>query len=313
MRDISRRDWIKITGGALASSLAFTACASKEKGKRGCPIGFGTYGLPEYSLENAIRLVAEIGYDAVEIVSIPGYHGDPDQISLETKKEVRRLLSDTGLQLGALMGLPRPDEDAGKQSENLDWFKRLLELAHDIKVDHHPIIQGVLGGGKWEQKKNLFRDQVGQWLELASTAGITIAIKPHRGHAMSTPDNAVWMIQELGDNPKLRMVYDYSHYAYRDMPIENTVSTALPYTGYVVMKDAVQEKGKVVFKLPGQAGTMDHAKVLSLFYEGGYRGEVCSEVSSLVWRAEGYDPEQATRLCYTNLEKIFSEAGVPRV
>jgi inosose dehydratase len=232
---------------------------------------------------------------------------------METRKTISQRLSDTGLKLGALMGLPTPAEEVGKQKENLDWFKRLLELAHELRVDDLPLIQGVLGGGKWEQKKNLFRDQVGQWLELAVEAGIILSIKPHRGHAMSTPDNAVWMIHELGDKPNLRMVYDYSHYAFRDMPIEATVATALPYTSYVVMKDAVQEDGKVVFELPGQMGTIDHARVLSLFYKGGYRGEICPEVSSLVWRAEGYDPEGAARTCYHNLSNIFSEAGVGRI
>ena len=42
------------------------------------------------------------------------------------------------------------------------------------------------------------------------------------------------------------MVYDYSHYAYRDMPLEETVRTALPYTAHVVVKDAVREGDRVV-------------------------------------------------------------------
>lgn len=313
MKTLSRRNWLKTASGALVTSLSLPACVLKEEKKSGCSIGFGTYGLPNYSLQDSIRLVSDIGYDAIEIVSIPGYHGDPDQLTSETRKEVHQLLSDTGLKLGALMGLPRPDAEAKQQRKNLDWFKRLLDLAHETTVDRGPMIQGVLGGGAWEQKKNLFRDQVGNWLELASAAGITISIKPHRGHAMSTPEDAVWMIRELGDNPKLRMVYDYSHFAFRDMSIETTVATALPYTGYLVMKDAVQGKDKIVFDLPGQAETIDHARVLSLFYEGGYRGEVCCEVSSLVWRAEEYDPENAARTCYGNLSRIFRKAGVPRV
>jgi len=297
----------------LITTLVLPACSSRDEIIPGCSLGFGSYGLPAFSLEDSIRLISSIGYDAIEIVSIPGYHGDPELVSLETRKTVRRLLSDSGLKLGALMGLPIPSEETGKQQSNLDWFKRLLELAHDLTVKDVPLIQGVLGGGKWEQKKNLFRDQVGQWLELAVAAGITIAIKPHRGHAMSTPDDAVWMNHELGDNPHLRMVYDYSHYAFRDMPIETTVAAALPYTSYLVMKDAVQKNGKVIFELPGQAGTIDHAHVLSLFYEGGYRGEICPEVSSLVWRAEGYNPEDAARYCYRNLNNIFTDAGVNRI
>ena len=60
----------------------------------------------------------------------------------------------------------------------------------------------------------------------------------------------------------------------------------------------------------GETGMMPHARILRMFYEGGYRGEVCCEVSSQVWRADQYDPKHATQTCFTNLSKIVSEAGL---
>jgi inosose dehydratase len=108
------------------------------------------------------------------------------------------------------------------------------------------------------------------------------------------------------------MVYDYSHYAFRDMPLEDTVRTALPYTAHIAVKDAVRDGDEVKFVLPGAGGTPDHATLLRLFYRGGYRGDVCCEVSSMVSREPGYDPVAAARTCYRNMARAFEEAHVPR-
>ncbi len=271
-------------------------------------MGFGTYGLPGYSLQEAIRLVADTGFASIEFASMPGYHGAPDQISAVQRKLIRGLAVESGLKIGALMGLPTPD--AGKQAENTESVKQMLQLANDLAADDPPIIQSVLGGGQWQEKQDLFRDCLGPWVELAAEANVELSIKPHRGHAMSLPEHAVWLIEQLGASGKLSLVYDYSHYAFRDLKLEHTVMTALPHTGYLVVKDAVQIDGKVSFLLPGESGDMPHARILKMFHDGGYRGEVCCEVSSQVWKAEGYDPKLATEACHANLVAIYSAAGL---
>jgi len=265
-------------------------------------LGFGTYGLPGYSLAEAIELVAASGFDSIEIAAMPGYHGAPDQIPPGQRDELRQLLSDSGLRLGALMGLPRPAPS--KRDRNTAWVEQLLALARDLSPDAPPLLQSVLGGGEWEAKKSLFRDTLGPWVELASKAGIELAIKPHRGHAMSLPEHGIWLIEQLEAAGKLSLCYDHSHYAYRDLPVAATVTTALPHTGYLVMKDAFMLDGKVRFALPGETGCIPHADILEQFLAGGYRGEVCCEVSSQVWRQDDYNPEETTRRCFGSLTRI---------
>lgn len=266
----------------------------------------GTYALPGYSLPAAIRLIAETGFDSIEIASMPGYHGAPDQLSKAQRGEAKKQIRDTGLKLGALMGLPIPD--AAKQAVNTEWMKQMLDLANDLSLEGHPLIQGVLGGGEWEDKKALFRDCLGPWVELAKQAGVRLAIKPHRSHAMDLPQQAIWLIDQLNAAGTLSMVFDYSHFVYRDLPFEEMVKVSLPHTSYVVMKDAVQRDGKVEFDLPGEAGTIPHAAILKQFLDGGYVGEVCAEVSSQLSKAEGYDPVQATKICFANLNEIVTQA-----
>src|SRR5262249_17332189 len=116
----------------------------------------------------------------------------------------------------------------------------------------------------------------------------------------------------LGDSPRLRMVYDYSHYAFRDMPLEETVREALPYTAHVAVKDAVRDGEAVKFVLPGASGTFDYSHLLKLLVDGGYRGDVCCEVSSMVSRAAGYDPVAAAKSCYASMTQAFKAANVAR-
>ena len=174
------------------------------------------------------------------------------------------------------------------------------------------MIQTVLGGRDWTACRERFRDRLADWIRVAEAEETVIAVKPHRGGGMSRPSEAVWLIRQLGDTPWLRMVYDYSHYAFRDMPLEETIDTALSYTAHIAVKDAVQRDGKVTFMLPGEGGAFDYAALLRRFYDGGYRGDICCEVSSAVWDKPGYDPVQAAKTCYANMAAAFEKAGVPR-
>ncbi|MEM9481539.1 MAG: family 16 glycoside hydrolase [Verrucomicrobiota bacterium] len=291
-----------------AAGLAVTSCTGRAIGDSPTtrnPLSFGTYGLPGYSVEDAINLVAATGFDSIEIAAMPGYHGAPDQLSPKARKKVHNHLTTSGLRLGAIMGLPLPK--SGHQRENLDAIDQLLELALDLSPNSPPLIQGVLGGGKWEEKKALFLDELGPWIERAKAAGVRLAIKPHRAHAMSLPDQGIWLINQLNAAETLRLVYDQSHFAYRDLPLVETIARALPYTSHIVMKDAVLLDDKVHYKLPGQAGSIPHTEVLRHFIGGGYRGELCAEVSKQVWSKADYDAAETTRVCFNNLRSTVDD------
>jgi inosose dehydratase len=265
-------------------------------------------GLP---LEKAIGAIASLGFDAIEIAVQSGFDGEPAKMSAERRKEVSRLLGDKGLRLTALMENLPPAMDDNRHKADLDRLRRVVQLAHDLAPERPPLVQTVLGGGKWDEKKKLFLDRLADWLTVTSKASVVLAVKPHRGGALSRPDEAVWLTEQLKD-PLLRMVYDYSHYAFRDLPLEQTVRTALPVTAHVAVKDAVQKEDRVEFLLPGESGAFDYPRLLKLLHDGGYRGDICCEVSSMVSGKPGYDPMTAARTCYKNMARAFEQAGLPR-
>ena len=123
---------------------------------------------------------------------------------------------------------------------------------------------------------------------------------------MSLPEQGIWLIDQLNAFGTLKLVYDHSHYMYRNLPVIESIEKALPYTGYIVVKDATMIDGQVRFELPGEAGSIPHADILKQFIDGGYRGEICCEVSSQVWKQDGYKPSSATQTCYANLNSIVN-------
>ena len=312
MHRITRREWLK-QGAIVAGATALGAprlLANHRAAERGCTLSYSTYALKGMPVERAVRVIAEDGFDGVELAVATGYDAEPKNMSADRRSALRGLLAESKLKLTALMEHLYPAEDDAQHKVDLERLSQVMRLGADL--GGVPVVQTVLGGGTWEEKRELFLKRLPDWVAVAESAGVTLAIKPHRGGAMSRPSEAIWLILELGEPKNLRMVYDYSHYAFRGMPLEETVREAVPYTAHVAVKDAVEQGDKVIFQLPGHSGTFDYARLLRLLHEGGYRGDVCCEVSSMVSGAAGYDPLAAAKECEKNMARAFEDAMVPR-
>ena len=309
----SRRKFLTNSTAAIAAwSAGRDLLAGNSTAAEGVTFSFGTYGMKSLRVEQAVRAVAEIGYDGVELAALPDWDSHPGQLSQSRRQELRALIHGTGLQLTALSHNLRPSDDDSAHARDLEKLKRIIALGHTLSPDDYPVLQGIFGGGKWEDQKTLYVKRMEDWARLAMEEQTVICIKPHRGSAMSRPAEAAWIIQQLGEPPWMRMVYDYSHYAFRDMSIEQTVRNSLKYTGHIAVKDTIRKGDSTTFVLPGESGNFDYEKLFSLFYKGGYRGDISCEVSSAVWRQAGYDPLTAASTCYQNIAPVLARAGVPR-
>lgn len=314
-----RRQFLRSTTAAVtglaASSLGAFASAPRQPAdaKQTLTLGFSTYGMKTLRTEEAIGHLARIGFDSVELTVWPGWDAAPDSMLPARRREVRSRLNDHQLQLTSLMEHIVPSGDDDEHRKHLARLRGVFELASDLSErNSRPVVQTVLGGGHWEQKRKMIRDRVGDWVSLAAEYEMVLAVKPHRGGVMSQPAQAVSLIQQLGKPQALRMVYDYSHYAFRGLTIEQTVATALPWIAHVAVKDAVQKNDRVVFRLPGETGGIPYEKLLRLIYDGGYRGDVNCEVSGMVWSQPGYAPVEAAEKCYAAMAATFDGAQLPR-
>ena len=278
-----------------------------------CTFGFGTYGMGSLTTEQAVRAIAEIGFDSVMLDCAAGLDADPARMSADRRGRIRRLLADTPLRLPAVIDELHPDSDDRKNAVHQDHLKAVAQLCHDLTPDQPVIVETILGGAApWAQAKALFLRRLAVWTKIAEASEATLAIKPHSGMSLSRPEQAVELFRELDSPPRLKLCYDYSHFVLTDLTLAETIRTSLPWTVSVVIKDAVLEGGKRVFKLPGETGLIDYPAMLRQFFAGGYRGDFNCEISSQIWRKPGYDPIATAKKCYANISPAFAAASVPR-
>ena len=302
---------------AALSASALTApqlSHSQTSSPQGLTLGFSTYGAKTMKTERIIDLLAKLGYDSLEITIWPGWDLDSAATSAQRRKTLRKQLQDRGLRLTSLMEHLHIDEKHRTAAQRIERVKRAAELAHDLSPQHPPLLQTTLGGGgDWRKVRQRYAEELQQWLKAADAGDLTIAVKPHRGGAFSRPSEAAELAKMLDHPQRLRMCYDFSHYDFRDMTLEETIRDALPHVAHIAVKDVIQEKtGRTRFVLPGEGGRIDYPKMLRLFYEGGYRGDVCSEVSGQVWSRPGYHPIKTAETCYDYLAAAFVKSRVPR-
>jgi len=298
-----RRDaLLSMAGGIAAAVRASTAQAASQTPR----LAIGNYGMKSLPLEEAIRQVAAIGFGGFECCAVAEWDSEPVRMTADRRRTAAALLQDGGLRLTAVMENLPPQPDDERSRGVLARLREAIALGRDLGGGRRPLVQTVLGGGAWDDVKEMFRDRLGAWADLARQEDAVIAIKPHRFGAMSTPGQAAWLIEQLGSPERMRIVYDYSHYAFRDLPVDETIRQASGLVAYVALKDAVQKDGKVSFALPGETATIDHAAIRTALEATGYTGDFCCEVSGQVSQQPGYDPIKAAQACHRRLAAAFA-------
>ena len=107
MHELGRRGFLQHGGLAMASVVAAPSLtwAAEPKPGASMSLGFSLYGMKRLKTEEALRVVAEIGYDSAELCLMPGWDAEPTRLGVDRRKEIRSALGDAGLKLTALMEL----------------------------------------------------------------------------------------------------------------------------------------------------------------------------------------------------------------
>lgn len=309
MRRINRRDFLGTSAASLliASNVQPVTAAAWDAPLIG--LGFSLYGMKSLKTVDALRACAEIGYDGVELALMPGWPAEPKLLSADDRRELRKLFGDRGLALPALMENLNLLAEDPEHKVNLDRLKAAADLGHALAPDRPPIIETVLGGkpALWESVRERMADRLKAWAETAAAANIVLAVKPHVGGALHTPEGAAWLIRQVGSR-HVRLAFDYSHFQLRGLPLKETVAALVPDSVFIHVKDARGDAAKFEFLLPGEADNVDYAEYLKLVQSAGYRGFVTVEVSGMISGRAGYDPLAAARKSYAHLAPAFEKA-----
>lgn len=300
---------------ATSAACGIVLCGQKAQAAPTTKIGFGfsLYGMKSLPTSQALKVCSDIGYSGVELACLKDWPCDPNALKKSDRESLRSELTDLDLDLPCLMdNLTLVGADEQHQA-NLERLKLLCQLSHDLSSPDgtRPLLETVLGGKPqdWPSVKEKMVERLRDWEKVAAGAETVLAVKPHAFGALHTPQDARWLADQIGSK-WIRLVYDYSHFQRQSLDLKESLSTMLPLTAFIHIKDNVTKDGKTEFALPGDAGDIDYASYLILLRDSGYGGSVVVEVSAQVSGKPDYNPIAAAKRCYQKIQPAFIKAGL---
>ena len=277
-------------------------------------LGYSTWGMPTVPVDVALAHLAALGFDGVELTVIPGYSTELNSLNKSERRRILKLLQKHGLDLPAVAGhTSLMEEDASVHAANLERLKATIDLAVDwAGADGPPAIDTTAGSqpDAWESRKALLVERTQELAEYAQARGVMIAMEPHVGSIIDTPQKMVELIELVG-LPNVKVNFDISHFNVMGYSIEESVSTLAPHAVHTHVKDEIGLAPNHQFLIPGE-GVFDYVTYLKAMERHGYTGYISAEVSVMVQRRPAYDPLQAATQTYATLAAAFETAAIDR-
>jgi sugar phosphate isomerase/epimerase len=275
-------------------------------------LGYSTWGMPTVPAEVAIRHVAELGFEGIELTVIPNYTTELTTLNAAERKRIAGLLREYRLALPAIAAhssLLETDPEA--HARNMARLKGAVDLSVEwAQGDQLAAIDTTPGGQPedWDRDKERLVERTAELVEYAASRGVTIAMEPHIGAIIETPARVLELL-EMVNSPYLKVNFDISHFDIIGLTIEETVAALAPVSAHTHVKDQRGRYPDFEFLIPGE-GIFDYVTYLKAMQAHGYTGFISAEVSMMVQRRPNYDPLAAATLTYQTLERAFREAGL---
>ncbi|MFJ8062468.1 sugar phosphate isomerase/epimerase family protein [Streptomyces sp. NPDC096142] len=252
-------------------------------GRQRLRLGYGTNGLTDLRLDDALGLLADLGYDGVGL-TLDHMHLDPlaDDLAARTSRVARRL-GELGLtatvETGARYVLdPRRkhgpsllDADAEGRAARTRLLLTAVRVAADLGAHAVHCFSGITPPGTDDDTAwRRLREALLPVLDAAAASGVPIAIEPEPGHLLATLADFHHLRTVLGDPAPLGLTLDIGHcQCLEPAPPAECVREAAPWLRHVQIED--MRRG-VHEHLPLGDGEIDFPPVLDALAGIGYRG-----------------------------------------
>lgn len=275
------------------------------------PIGFSTYATQKVDVFEALPRIRAIGYDAIEIAIGDAWPTAPHKLNRNTRRRLAETLRDLGFPPPALFGpVSTCARDSDRQVMRAGFVRNCI-LAEDLNFGGNPAIITTTVSGpltNWNTDREAVAADLMELADLAAEHHVILAVEPHVGAILDTPEKAAWLMENTG-HPNLKIHFDHSHFHVQDIDLRHAADLCLPDTVHIHIKDGYMKDGAVTFLLPGE-GSLDLIEYFKTLLDAGTEVPVGAEVSAMIWSRPGYDPWQAADFCYRTLASAREQAIV---
>ena len=266
--------------------------------------------LTALDLRDAIRVAAEVGYDAIELgcfaphltLEMAEAHGD--EVHSWLSEVYPSLRSRTGLPVSALsLTVSYTSEDDGVWRANVDETCRFIRLCEKFGTRIVKTMPGEPGSARATEKHwSRFRRAMEIIVPVAEAEGVKLAIETHLGHLSDTIETAARCI-ESGNPEVLGVNLDFCNVRTCH---EDPLDAIERFRGRIYLthvKDSLfsTESGEYV---PMGEGKMDYVPIVERLREIAYDGYL--SVECLYPRAKREDPRGAVAHDLSVLRELSS-------
>ncbi|WP_329454704.1 sugar phosphate isomerase/epimerase family protein [Streptomyces sp. NBC_01497] len=246
-------------------------------------LGYGTNGLTDLRLTDALALLADLGYDGVGL-TLDHMHLDPlaPDLGARTRAVAARLAAlglgvtvETGaryvLDSRRKHGPTLLDPDPEARAARVALLLSAVRVAADLGAHAVHCFSGVPAGGEdpalgWARLEEGFAPL----LDAADRAGVPLAVEPEPGHLVGDLAAFHELRRRLGDPPSLGLTLDIGHCQCLEAATPAAcVRDAAPWLRHVQIED--MRRG-IHEHLPFGDGEIDFPPVLDALDAAGYQG-----------------------------------------
>ncbi len=183
---------------------------------------FSTNAFRQFSLADSIRIVAEAGYEGVEIMAdVP--HAYPLHLNPADVRDIRRTLDDCRIEISNVNAFMHHadgdtyhpswiEKDPALRAKRVDYTLRCIDLAAELGARHLSTEPGgPLEDMSREEGLRLFREGLSQVEDRARERNILVLVEPEPGLLIETSQQFLELFRDL-DPAVFGLNFDIGHF-----------------------------------------------------------------------------------------------------
>lgn len=252
-------------------------------------LGYNTNGLAHHRLEEALELIADLGYEACAL-TLDTCHLDPFQVDAQAIRSARSTADRLGIQLAIETGArflldPREKHkptllEASREDRDrrVDFLMRAIRMASDLGADIVSLWAGATNESDTEVVWGRLCEGLERVLNCANENGVRIAFEPEPGMFIERPGGFRELKERLGAaGDALGLCLDVGHcLCTDDLPVERVIHEYANDLIHVHLDDIAD--GLHEHRMFGE-GDLDLTATLAGLDAIGYTGMAAVELS----------------------------------